>query len=271
MKINWALMRDIIRVDRITMKGGKGNNMTLILIVCGLLFGGLGFFVSPMMGLVLPLLFSCFFVPVLFQNELKYHSTRLWSLLPIRRRDLVNARYLLVYGLYLLFCIVYYLLMVLALYLRPWRLIYSGEDVENIEVITLLAGRMGISPLGMFNLLYFAMTALSIAWLAMSLRSYFRDESVFSNTLQLGRKKHTQSRSEIVLTLIIAVPTLLWLGIITDIIPVGKIIAVFLYLGMQLVKAADGFLIGATFMAMGIFHAIYNYVATVLEYDVREL
>ena len=200
MKINWSLMREIIRVDRITMQGGKDNNMKLILIVCGGLFGGLGFFVSPLMGLYLPFLLAGFFVPMLFQNEIKYHSTKLWALLPIRRRDLVNARFLMVYGLYAIVSTVIYLLMVLALYLQPWRLIYTGiegssEGVENMEIVSMLASKLGLSPIGLFNLLFFACTALGIVWIATTLRSYFRDESIISTALQLGksgkRKKGT--------------------------------------------------------------------------------
>ncbi|MCR4644727.1 MAG: ABC-2 transporter permease [Oscillospiraceae bacterium] len=279
MKINWSLMREIIRVDRITMQGGKGNNMKLILIVCSGLFGGLGFFVSPLMGLYLPFLLAGFFVPMLFQNEIKYHSTRLWALLPIRRRDLVNARFLMVYGLYAIVSTVIYLLMVLALYLRPWRLIYTGiegssEGVENTEIVSMLASKLGLSPIGLFNLLFFACTALGIVWIATSLRSYFRDESIFSSALQLGKsgkRKKKQSGSEIVLALIIVVPTLLWVGMVTEILPAGKVAAVFLYLGMQLMQAADGFLLAATFLFCAIFHALYNYIATVLEYDVRDL
>jgi hypothetical protein len=231
------------------------------------------------MGLYLPFLLAGFFVPMLFQNEIKYHSTKLWALLPIRRRDLVDARFLMVFGLYAIVSIVFYLLMVLALYLQPWRLIYTGiagssEGVENTEIVSLLASKLGLSPLGLFNLVFFAAVALGLTWLATSLRSYFRDESVFSAALQLGKGNKTkkkQSGSELVLSLIIVVPTLLWVGMITEIIPVGKVAAVFLYLVLQLIQAADGFLLGFTFLTCAVFHALYNYVATVLEYDVREL
>ena len=85
---------DLIHTDFITMSSGK-NNMKIPVIIIVLLFGTLGFLFSPLLGLYMPLGFSGFFVPMLFQNEIKYHSEKMFALLPIHRKDLVRSRFIM--------------------------------------------------------------------------------------------------------------------------------------------------------------------------------
>ena len=40
MKINWNLMRDIIRVDLITMRGGKNNTLLTLILFWGAVLVG---------------------------------------------------------------------------------------------------------------------------------------------------------------------------------------------------------------------------------------
>ena len=98
---------DLIRTDFITMSGGK-NNIKTAIILGALLFGGLGFLFSPLMGLYVPLGFSGFFVPMMFQNEMKYHSEKMFAILPVARKDLVRSRFLMSIVLYLAMALLFW-------------------------------------------------------------------------------------------------------------------------------------------------------------------
>ena len=265
MTIHWNRIRDIIRVDLVMMKGGK-SSMKLCAILSVLLFGAMGFCVSPLAGLYLPFLLSAFFVPMLFHNEMKYHSEKLWSLLPIERSDLVNARYLLSFALYTAGCLAVYLLMLLAMALRLWRYM----DMEY-DVVGMMAEKTGNTPLGLFNVCYFGVFACGLALMASSLRKYFRDSQAFSAMYIVGAQMKKSNQKEILSAAVILSILAVWVLIAAGILPVGDFLLTLLALLMQLVQAADGFLLGAVCITVGVFQIAYAYVCTILEYDVKEL
>ena len=100
LQFDWNCIRDIIRTDLITMRGGKNNSRTMLIFVM-LLFGALGFMFSTLIGLYVPIMVAGFFVPMLFQNEMKYHCEKMYALLPVPRKALVQSRFLLTVGLFL--------------------------------------------------------------------------------------------------------------------------------------------------------------------------
>lgn len=266
------MILDLIRSDFITMNGSK-NNMRLSLVLVTVLCGGLGFMFSPLVGLYVPLIISSFFVPMIFQNEMKYHCERLYSLLPIDRKDLVRSRYIMSAALYTVFSLLFYLIMLLSMRLKLYYFTY-GVAAELMDIIKILAEKAGgMTELGMFNLIYFAAFSIGAMTLASNLKKYFMDsqsfEILFSGEIKKANKK---DNIHILLILgIIAAVIFLLAMIISGYIPLGAASAVIIQLLVQLTTAADGFLFSAVLLAVAAMAVVYKYICTVLEYDEKEL
>jgi len=260
---------DLIHTDFITMNGGK-NNMKTALILAVLFFGILGFVFSPLMGLYVPLGISGFFVPMMFQNEMKYHSEKMFAILPINRKDLVRSRFIMSIVMYLVCAVVFYLLMLISLKIKPYYFLL-GEDARNIDIIQLLAEKSNgnMTELGIFNLLYFGAFSFGSTFISGNLRKYFKDSKAFDVTLSGGLRKSTKKETGYVL-LAFAIIVILILGV-TDILPLRTFFAPVIQLLLQLAQIANGFLLGAVFVTVAVFSAIYKYICTVLEYDEKEL
>lgn len=256
---------DLIRVDLITMNGGKNNTRT-ILILMFIIFGVLGFVFSPIIGLYCPLVTGGFFVPMLSRNEQKYHSDKLWGLLPIRRRDLVTARFALSITAYTALFLITYLIMLLAQKLKTYYLIL-GEGADELDFIAILVQRSGggFTELGLFNLLYFGAFAFGLIFMTGSLRRYFKD----SKTTDISLKNVT--KKEYIYLLLAVVLILLLVLIVTGVLPIGSAVLVFVQIFAKLAEAANGFLLGAVLVTIALFSAVYKYICTVLEYDDKEL
>ncbi len=243
--------------------------MKSVAVLTILFFGGLGFVFSPLFGLFVPLMLGAFFVPMMFQNEQKYHSEKMFAVLPVGRSDLVKSRYILSIGLYVIVCIIFYLLMLLSLKLKPYYFMF-GEDAEHVDVIHLLAQNSGgmMTDLGVFSLIYSVAFSFGLIVMSGSLRSYFKDSERFSAKLSGKLKK--ADKKEYVYALIVFGVIIIWALIVSGILPLGAA-AVIIQLLIQLAQAANGFLLGAVFVTIAVFSAIYKYICTLLEYDEKEL
>lgn len=266
------MILDLIRSDFITMNGSK-NNIRMSLVLVTALCGGLGFMFSPLVGLYVPLIISSFFVPMIFQNEMKYHCERLYSLLPIERKDLVRSRYIMSAVLYIVFSMLFYLLMLLSMKLKLYYFTY-GDAAEQLDIIKILAEKTGgMTELGMFNLIYFAAFSVGLMTLASNLKKYFMDsqyfEMLFSGEMKKSNKKEN-IRLLLILGIIAAVIFLLAM-IVSGYIPLGAASAVIIQLFAALASAANGFPISAVLLTVAVMTVIYKYVCTVLEYDEKEL
>ena len=261
---------DIIRVDLITMNGGK-NGMRTMLIMLFLFCAAIGFFISPVGGLYCPLLIGGFFVPMLFNNELKYHSEKLWSILPVKRRDLVNARFLMAAVLYTAMFIVFYLLMLLALKLELYSAFMSDGD-ETFDILDMIVkvSSLSFTKLGLFNLLYFAAYSFGLMISTGQLRRYFKNSEAFNYAMSIGRMKKAKKR-EYVYAILIFAAILLWVLIVSGVLPINAAVYIVIQLLKQLAQAANGFLLAAVLVTMAAFSAIYKYICTLLEYDEKEL
>ena len=264
-KLYMKKIYNIIHTDMITMNGGK-NNLRGIVILITLIFGAMGFFVSPIAGVYCPFEFGCFFVPMLFQNEQKYHSEKMYSLIPIDRKDLVRSRFIFTIGIYTVMSAIFYVLMLISMKLEWYLNLTEGDDV-----IAMMTAKMGgFSKLGLFNLIYFASFGLGLILSSSALRNYFRDSRTISAAISFEKLKKPEKKDIFFAVLIFGI-IILWGLVVSGVIPMGATIAIILNLFSQLAQTADGFLFGAVFIAMGIFSMIYKYICTLLEYDVKEL
>lgn len=253
----------LIHADLITMNGGK-NNMRMIAVLMLVFFGGLGM-ISPLIGLCAPLLMSEFFVPMIFNNEVKYHSEKMCVILPVSRRELVQARFAMSVGLYVIVCFVFYLLMMLSTKLKLCYLLFD-EVADNTDIIKIIA----LTDMGLFNLLFFAVFSFGLLFMASSLRKYFKDNKSFVTELTIGssRKKTKKTRAASVL-----IPAAIVLAalIIFGVLPIGPAGIVITQLIIQLSEAANGFLLGTVLLTIALFSVVYQYICTVLEYGEKEL
>lgn len=256
---------DLIRVDVITINGGK-NNIKTLLILLFVVFGVLGIVFSPIIGLYCPLVVGGFFVSMLFQGEQKFHIDKLWGLLPIRRRDLVTARYTLSVTAYSALFLITYIVMLISEKLKIFYLIF-GEEAGELDIIALIVEYSGggFTELGLFNLLYFGAFAFGLIFMTGSLRKHFKD----SKTVDLSIKKAT--KNEYVLLALCVVGIFLLILIISGVIPVGSVLSVAARLFAEVAAAANGFLLGAVLVTIAVFSTVYKYICTVLEYDEKEL
>lgn len=258
---------DLMHADLITMNGGK-NNMRTTLIVSVLFFGGMGFLFSPLFGLYVPMIVGAFFVPMVFNNEIKYHSERMYAVLPIARKDLVRSRFLMSITLFTAASLLFYLLMLLSLHLKAYY-IFFGEDAEHLDVVRLLAEAYGMTETGVLGLLYSVVYSFGLRLISGNLRKYFKNSQDFTATVSGGfRRMNKKEKGYLLLTLGIVLFLIL---AVTDILPIKSLIAPVMQLLLQLAGAADGFLLGAVLVAMAAFRSIYSYICTILEYEEKEL
>ena len=132
MKTDRKRLFSLIRADLIMMNGGKNSLKLLVVILC-LTFGAMTY-IAPFMAILVPPLTSFFFVPMLFGNEMKYHSEKMNTVLPVSRKDVVDSRFLLTITLYTGISLLFYVFMILAvinqqhqgIILFLWQEVVSG-------------------------------------------------------------------------------------------------------------------------------------------------
>lgn len=258
---------DLMHADLITMNGGK-NNMRTTLLVSVLFFGAMGFLFSPLFGMYVPMIMGAFFVPMVFNNEMKYHSERMYVVLPIARKDLVRSRFLMSITLFTAASLLFYLLMLLSMHLKVYY-IFFGEDAEHMDVIRLFAESYGMTETGMLGLLYSVVFSFGLHLISGNLWKYFKDSKDFTAVISGEfRKANKKDKGYLLLTLVIILFLVL---AVTDILPIKSAISPVMQLLVQLAGAADGFLLGAVMVAMAVFFSIYSYICTILEYEEKEL
>lgn len=261
---------DLIKADIITMNGGKNSMKTSLIMLC-VIFGGMGFVFSPLMGICCPMIVSALLVPALFQNEMKYHSEKLHSILPIRRSDLVKARFLLMLGIYFAIFAVFYPLMRLALKLKLFYLIMGdGADEVDIMALVVKASNGAFSEIGIFNLLYFISFSWGLFIIGSQLRKYFKNKEAFDMSLSLG-KGGKSDKTDLIVGVLILFLLILIILTVTGILPLMSIIMPILQLFIQLAISANGYLLGVMLIIMSMFSAGYKFICTLLEYEDKEI
>ena len=267
MQINKERIKSVIRSDIILINGGSGN-MKRTLVICIALVTLMGLFISPMMGMYAPLLMGGFLPTMLFQSERKNRSEKMFTVLPIKRYELVTARYLLLSVLLAGFCIVFYFLMLLSLKIKLHHLIPDWMDV-----LDMMAENTGFSVTGLFNILYFFCSSFSLLMMASSLRGGFKNGAASVSmelTGNMWRNKDERNKVLGRLAFVMAVIGLVYL-VISGILPFGPALSVMIGMISQMMHAADGFIFVTAVSAIGVMAVIYYFVCAVLEYDDKEL
>lgn len=255
-------MTDLIRTDLITVRCcGKNNTLTLT-VIASAIFGILGFICTPLMGIYVPVLLGLICVSTLYGSEQKYHSEKMFSILPIARKDLVRSRFIMSCGIYIAAAGLFYLLMFLSLKMKVY--IKFG----TIDIIGMFIERFdSLSEMGFFNLVYSASFSLGLTAAAYTLHKYFKNSKSLSNQINLKMIDKGEIKYVIMTIVLITVIVLA----VTDVLPLTAVLAPVIMLIASLARAADGFLLSVVLVTISGFSAVYNYICSLLEYDEKEL
>lgn len=254
-------IRNIIHADLITMKGGeKGFILASVFLVYFIVF-----LVTPLygcLGMAIPMLIV---TSTLFKNEMKYHSQKMYSVLPVKRTELVNTRFIFCTLIYLASGIITYIVMLISFRVK----LYSTLMGENFDIIKLVSDSSGgtLSETSLFNLVFFSAFSLGLGFLGSIIRNYFKNPESAGPSVSL----RTPDKKEIRMAVFAFALIIFVILLVTGVIPAGSVITVITTLFLNLASAADGIIAGIVFSVIGLLMFFYNYICTILEYGVREL
>ena len=196
-------------------------------------------------------LMSFFFVPMLFGNEMKYHSEKMNAVLPVSRKDVVNSRFLLTMTFYAGISLLFYVLMILAVI-----------NQQRQGVILFLSS---------FNAPYAAAFAIGAVIISDKLRKLFSDSRKTSITAKTGGIRKAGMKEYIRALVISGVLIFIFLLVFADLLPAVPALGFVIGLLMILEKTADGILLLAAALTIAGLTVAYRYICTVCEYEDKEL
>lgn len=255
---------DIMRIDLMTMNGEKNSMRTLlILIFIGSIAGEL--FLSPMFGFIGLLIIGAMAVPTVFTSHMKYHSEKMFGLLPISRKELVQARFIMFVALYLAMALVMYVFMELSLALKLYAEI-AGEFEMMFAALNIGLSYNSLCRLGFFIFFAFGTIAMDSG-----LKGYFSDPDAYAAMMGAGTKMKKMKSRDVIIFMVTFVGAILFFLFASGTIPLSAGAAVILQLFGQLFSVANGVLFGIVMIALSGFSAMYSYVCTVLEYENKDI
>ncbi|MBO6302787.1 MAG: ABC-2 transporter permease [Ruminiclostridium sp.] len=245
------LYLDIIRTDIIMMNGSKNSMRPLIILM--LVFGAaVGLFVDPMGTYLCMLVAGAGFVPMIFQTQDKNNCEKLYSLIPVSRKQLVTARFIFAMTSYTAVGVIMFAVM---------KISFAAGIYTNVGFYDALLKSLGMSFEKVCGCLFFLFFAAGALITGILLKEWFSGN--------IGAAKPDPKR--IVVMLILFLALIFIMLFLSGIITLSAAAAVVMQLMVQLVTAADGVLFCALMTALAGFSAMYNYVCTVLEYDDKDI
>lgn len=272
-KFNKTRILDLIKTDLLIISGGKKGGGTLFgFIIMGFVFLMGGFIISPAAGCIIPTITGAIIVSEIASKEHNSGCSRMYSVLPVARHELVQSRFVFAIGINLVLCIAVYLLMLLSMKLKLYVLISEGADI-----LGMMSERSGgaLTEFGAFNIAYSLGASAGMAAAASALRGYFKRGAAYSEEMSdplgevFGKKKKMSAGEKVLVILCLSVAACFFLamtGVINILAPLALVIQLF----MQLAQAANGLMLSAVFFTMGAFSTVYNYVCSVVEFEDRD-
>lgn len=255
---------DLMRIDLLTMNGDKNSMRSmLILLFIGSIAGEI--FISPIFGFIGMLMVGSMIVVTWYQSQSKYHAAKLFGLLPVSRKDIVTARFMLFIGLFIAMSIVMYAFMELSLVLGIHKEI-TGDLQAVLEKMGADIGFDSACRLGFFVFFYFGLLTV-----ASSLKGYFTNPTAFETAAGLGTsvsKMNAKGALKFIVVLIVVIAVSLFFS---GILYLGTAGAVIMQLFVQLFTAGGGLMFGLVMITLAGFSAYYNYICTVIAYEDAEI
>lgn len=260
-------IKTIINADLITMRGSKKSNLLLAAVTgCICIFGA--FLVSPLVGSYLPLVTGLLIVPLLFQNEQRYHCDKLYCLLPVTRKDVVNARYLFTAALNLVTCLSNFAVTLVSYKFKVYLKVI-GDDNDILDKLT-AALSSSLSKTGVIVVTCFAMNALSFIMCSSILRNYFKNPESIGVNVSLSKSKKLKKSDYVGLGFTIVI-MIIFLSIMTGQISIAPAIAVVAMVIGQLASVGDGFMLCFLLLFISAAETLFQYFCTLIEYTDKEM
>jgi len=255
---------DIMRIDFMTMNGEKNSMRTLMIMVfIGSIAGEL--FLSPMFGFIGMIMVGGMTVPIVFSSHLKNGSEKIFGLLPVSRKQLVQARFIMFVALYIAMALIMYVFMEISLVVK----IYA-ELTADMEKMLASMG-VGIVYNSLCRLLFFVFFAFGMIVVGSGLKGYFSDPEAYEAMMGAGTKVQKMKPRDIIILLVFFAALILFFLLVSGGIPFSAGFAVILQLFIQIFTVADGVLFSIVMIALSGFSAMYSYVCTVIEYENKDI
>lgn len=250
---------DLMRVDIIALgvKRKLAFTVTAVLFVICLM---LLILCAPCFGASLSLFFFIICIPsAIIGQEIKSDYGKTFCILPVDRKSVVLARFLLTTLLHSGIGILMYLLMRLSMAVG-----LSAQIMGDIgELLDFLGIPVSVSELN--NVVFSAVFTAGLIIMSNQMRNYFKNGAVSQkNSLLRGVLKAIA-----VYILLISAGTVLMSASSIPFIQTAFSLIFMILLALS--NPADGILLCLTFLAAGYGTAAYQAVCAVLEYDEREL
>lgn len=246
---------DLMRVDIIALRGKKGGTfrtMVILLIICALS----GILFMPIFWAVYVFAAAALIVPMIINQEIKSEYEKTFCILPVDRKSVVFARFLLTMSLFSGISIVLYAFMKISL--------AAGLSQQTIDELFEIMG-ISASISEFHNVIFSVAFMIGIMVMAGKLRNYFKNGAVSRKNSLL---RNVLKGILIYIVFMIAATVIIYASSVPFIQTAFSLIFTIL---SALSQPADGALLCLTLMIAGYSMAVYQAVCAVLEYDEREL
>lgn len=246
---------DLMRVDIIALRGKKGGTfrtMVILLIICALS----GILFMPIFWAVYVFAAAALIVPMIINQEIKSEYEKTFCILPVDRKSVVFARFLLTMSLFSGISIVLYAFMKISL--------VAGLSRQTIDELFEIMG-ISASISEFHNVIFSVAFMIGIMVMAGKLRNYFKNGAVSRKNSLL---RNVLKGILIYIVFMIAATLIIYASSVPFIQTAFSLIFTIL---SALSQPADGALLCLTLMIAGYGMAVYQAVCAVLEYDEREL
>ncbi len=257
-------IKKLIRLDLIALSGRQKRMIPVMILL--LVIGAAGaILIEPAIMLICMMIISGMFPGLLFRTEESAHSSRVFTVLPVARKEVVSARFLLLTSLLLAVSVISFAVMMLSC--RIHIFLTSGFYEEIISVLMSDLTKT-LSLRGFYQGMFALVFLFCMGRQAKGLRKYFRegDTAAAEGTLRRIGKK---------ILLPVAVIMLFELVMLLIGMPAFKFIMSVLEglwsIFMALLKLGNGLVLWLIGVSAGFGLAAYHYTAAVLEYDDKEL
>lgn len=253
-------IKKIICSDIMSIRNGKTNSIGIIIFGC--IFSVIiGFFISPIFG-IFGIMIPALFVNVLFETESKYHSEKLYSILPVKRSDVVKARFISSFIMNFVISLLMCLFMFLAFKLKSYTWFTLGDAIDMIRIYSEMTGGV-LSESVLINVWLFSFIGFSFLLSGVQLRGNFK--KYLSGNVTLGYTKSDVKGLAFIMILLTAFIIINVTGI------TGPLVSIVSELLIKLLSVYDGLFFSVMVLAVSMIFYFYNFACTLLEYDSREL
>lgn len=259
---------DIMRTDIITANGKK-HSFTRFLILSAVISVISGLLLSPVMQFLILLIFAAATVSSLYQAAEQSGGERMYSVLPVKRAQIVLARFLMTAGLFAAMCLLCAVLIPITVRLQLYVSVWGIDIGEMLMLVGNVTGNH-ISESNLYLIVLCAVFWLGMLILPRNMRRYLRNAGKIDDGKKLFRTaKKVFTVIGIILVVEFALAAVIGLGMQSAIF--GTLLMMCMKLIDALAKAGGGVMLCLILLAMGIGEAVYQYVCAVIEYDEKEL